>query len=120
MTARQLKNAILQMAVQGKLARQDPNDEPASVLLEKIRAGKQRLIKEGKSKKDQNESVIYRVPREVAKSADNVPYAFYEKTADGAARDITDKLPFDVPETWKWVRLGVCCASHEKSQKSAV
>jgi len=59
MTGKQLKNSILQWAIQGKLVPQDPNDEPASVLLEKIRAEKARLIKEGKIKKDKNESIIY-------------------------------------------------------------
>ena len=60
MTGKQLKNSILQWAIQGKLVPQDPNDEPASVLLEKIRAEKARLIKEGKIKKDTKESIIYR------------------------------------------------------------
>ena len=60
MTGKQLKNSILQWAIQGKLVPQDPNDEPASVLLEKIRAEKARLIKEGKIKKDKKESIIYR------------------------------------------------------------
>ena len=60
MTGKQLKNSILQWAIQGKLVSQDPNDEPASVLLEKIRAEKARLIKEGKIKKDKKESIIYR------------------------------------------------------------
>jgi type I restriction enzyme S subunit len=106
MTAQQLKNSILQLAVQGKLVPQDPNDEPASVLLERIRAEKQRLVKEGKIKKDKNESVIFRAPREGGESADNLPYAFFERTADGAVRDITDELPFEIPESWEWVRLG--------------
>ena len=70
MTGQQLKNSILQMAVQGKLVPQDPNDEPASVLLERIRAEKERLIKEGKIKREKNPSVIFR-------GADNLPY---EKT----------------------------------------
>ena len=60
MTGKQLKNSILQWAIQGKLVPQDPNDEPASVLLEKIRAEKARLIKEGKIKKDKKDSIIYR------------------------------------------------------------
>lgn len=60
MTGKQLKNSILQWAIQGKLVPHDPNDEPASVLLERIRAEKAQLIKEGKIKKDQNESIIYR------------------------------------------------------------
>lgn len=60
MTGKQLKNSILQWAIQGKLVPQDPNDELASVLLERIRADKAQLIKEGKIKKDKNESIIYR------------------------------------------------------------
>ena len=60
MTGKQLKNSILQWAIQGKLVPQDPNDEPASVLLEKIRAEKAKLIKDGKIKKDKKESIIYR------------------------------------------------------------
>ena len=67
MTAQQLKNSILQMAVQGKLVPQDPNDEPASVLLERIRAEKERLVKEKKIKREKNPSVIF-------KGADNLPY----------------------------------------------
>ena len=60
MNGKQLKNSILQWAIQGKLVPQDPNDEPASVLLKKIRSEKARLIKEGKIKKDKKESIIYR------------------------------------------------------------
>ncbi|MCD7819782.1 MAG: restriction endonuclease subunit S, partial [Lachnospiraceae bacterium] len=67
MTAQQLKNSILQMAVQGKLVPQDPNDEPASVLLERIRAEKAAMVKAGKIKKEKNPSVIFR-------GADNLPY----------------------------------------------
>jgi len=75
MTAQQLKNSILQMAVQGKLVPQNPNDEPASVLLERIRAEKQQLVKEGKIKKSKNESVIYRVQKDGDAASDNLPYA---------------------------------------------
>ncbi|MDR0424711.1 MAG: hypothetical protein LBH39_04560 [Clostridiales Family XIII bacterium] len=80
MKAPQLKNAVLQLAVQGKLVPQDPADEPASALLERIRAEKRRLMKEGKIKKDKGESVIYRAPREGDDGADNLPHAFL---ADG-------------------------------------
>ena len=95
MTAQQLKNSILQMAVQGKLVPQDPNDEPASVLLERIRAEKERLIKEKKIKREKNPSVIF-------KGADNTPY---EKIGE-EVRSLADEVPFDIPDSWEWVRLG--------------
>ena len=90
-----LKKSILQEAVQGKLVPQDPSDEPAEALLERIRAEKQRLIKEGKIKKDKYESVIFR--------RDN---SHYEKL-DGVACCIDDELPFEIPESWEWVRQGL-------------
>ena len=96
MTGKQLKNSILQWAIQGKLVPQDPNDEPASVLLEKIRAEKARLIKEGKIKKDKKESIIYR-------GEDN---SYYEKFADGKVVCIDDEIPFAIPESWQWERWG--------------
>ena len=96
MTGQQLKNSILQMAVQGKLVPQDPNDEPASVLLERIRAEKEQLIKEGKIKKEKNPSVIFR-------GADNLPY---EKVGKNEPVCIADEVPFDIPKSWEWVRLG--------------
>ena len=96
MTGQQLKNSILQMAVQGKLVPQDPNDEPASVLLERIRAEKEQLIKEGKIKKEKNPSIIFR-------GADNLPY---EKVGKNEPICIADEVPFDIPESWEWVRLG--------------
>ena len=99
MTGQQLKNSILQMAVQGKLVPQDPNDEPASVLLERIRAEKEQLIKEGKIKKEKNPSVIFR-------GADNLPY---EKVGKNEPICIADEVPFDIPESWEWVRLEAIC-----------
>ena len=95
MTAQQLKNSILQMAVQGKLVPQDPDDEPASVLLERIRAEKEKLIKEGKIKKEKNPSVIFR-------GSDNLPYEKIGKEV----RCIADEIPFEIPDSWEWVRLG--------------
>lgn len=93
MTAQQLKNSILQMAVQGKLVPQDPSDEPASVLLERIRVEKEQLIKEGKIKKEKNPSRIFR-------GSDN---SHYEKV-DGVERCIDNELPFEIPTSWMWSR----------------
>ena len=106
MTAQQLKNSILQMAVQGKLVPQDPNDEPASVLLERIRAEKERLIKEKKIKREKNPSVIF-------KGTDNTPY---EKIGD-EVRSLADEVPFDIPDSWEWVRLGNISSYAETKQK---
>ena len=96
MNGKQLKNSILQWAIQGKLVPQDPNDEPASVLLERIREEKARLVKEGKIKKDKNESIIFR-------GDDN---SHYEKFADGTVKCIDDEIPFEIPEGWGWCRFG--------------
>lgn len=106
MTAQQLKNSILQMAVQGKLVPQDPNDEPASALLERIRAEKERLIKEKKIKREKNPSVIF-------KGADNTPY---EKIGV-EVRSLADEVPFDIPDSWEWVRLGSISSYAETKQK---
>ena len=90
----QLKKSILQYAIEGKLVPQDPNDEPASVLLDRIRKEKQNLIAEGKIKKDKNESIIYR--------RDN---SYYEKF-NGIERCIEEEIPYIIPDSWEWIRLG--------------
>ena len=100
MTAQQLKNSILQMAVQGKLVPQDPNDEPASVLLQRIKAEKQELIKAGKIKKDKKSSEIFRG------ATHNLPYAYCEQIGK-EIRDISDEIPFEIPDSWEWVRCSV-------------
>ena len=96
MNGKQLKNSILQWAIQGKLVPQDPNDEPASVLLERIREEKARLVKEKKIKKDKNESIIYR-------GEDN---SYYEKfLATGVVKCIDEEIPFEIPSSWEWTRI---------------
>ncbi len=96
MNGKQLKNSILQWAIQGKLVPQDPNDEPASVLLDKIRQEKERLIKEKKIKRDKNASIIYR-------GEDN---SYYEKIlATGEVKCIDEEIPFEVPKGWEWCRI---------------
>ena len=94
-----LKKSILQYAVQGKLVPQDPADEPASALLERIRIEKEQLVKEGKIKRDKHESVIFR--------RDN---SYYEKV-DGIEHCIDDELPFEIPESWRWTRWGTVATS---------
>ena len=97
MNGKQLKNSILQWAIQGKLVPQDPNDEPASVLLEKIRQEKERLIKEKKIKRDKNASIIYH-------GEDN---SYYEKIlATGEVKCIDEEIPFEIPNGWEWTRIG--------------
>ena len=96
MNGKQLKNSILQWAIQGKLVPQDPNDEPASVLLERIRQEKERLIKEKKIKRDKNASIIYR-------GEDN---SYYEKfIATGEVKCIDEEIPFEIPSSWEWCRI---------------
>ncbi|RXZ57816.1 type I restriction endonuclease subunit S, partial [Candidatus Borkfalkia ceftriaxoniphila] len=91
MKAEQLRKSILQLAIQGKLVPQNPNDEPASVLLERIRAEKQQLIKEGKIKKDKVDSVIF-------KGDDN---RHYEKVGN-EIKDITEEIDFELPDGWEY------------------
>jgi len=94
MKAEELRKSILQLAIQGKLVKQNPDDEPASALIDRIREEKKRLVKEGKIKKDKTESYIY-------KGADNF---HYEKTGT-VTRCIDDEIPFEVPDNWAWCRL---------------
>ncbi len=93
------KSKILDLAIRGQLVPQDPDDEPASVLLERIRAEKEELIKQGKLKRDKKESVIFR-------GEDN---SYYEKI-NTEVRCINSEIPFDLPETWCWCRLGTLFA----------
>ena len=110
MNGKQLKNSILQWAIQGKLVPQDPNDEPASVLLDKIRQEKERLIKEKKIKRDKNASIIYR-------GEDN---SHYEKMlATGEVKCIDEEIPFEIPEGWEWCRLKHICSMQAGKNISA-
>ena len=101
MKAQDLKNSILQLAIQGKLVPQDPNDEPASELLKKIKAEKAELVKQGKIKKEKQESRIY-------KGDDN---KYYEQIGS-ETKDITDEIPFDIPNNWEWVRIKFLCDTY--------
>jgi len=92
------KSKILDLAIRGKLVPQDPNDEPASVLLERIRAEKEELIKQGKIKRDKKESVIF-------KGDDN---SYYERVGD-IISNIDDEIPFELPQNWEWSRLQTIC-----------
>ena len=109
MNGKQLKNSILQWAIQGKLVPQNPNDEPASVLLERIREEKARLVKEKKIKKDKNESIIFR-------GDDN---SHYEKFADGTVKCIDDEIPFEIPAGWAWCKIKHICTMQAGKNISA-
>ena len=96
-----LREKVLDLAIRGKLVPQNPNDEPASVLLERIRAEKQQMVKDGKLKaKDiKNDTIIY-------KGEDNL---HYEKFADGSVKCIEEEIPFNLPEDWARSRIGPLC-----------
>ena len=94
-TVEKIKAKILDLAIRGKLVPQNPDDEPASVLLGRIKAEKAKLVKAGKIKKDKN-------PSEIVVGSDGTTY---EKFADGKEKDISDELPFDLPQSWVWVKL---------------
>ena len=106
MNTKQLRQKILDLAIKGKLVPQDPNDEPASKLLERIRAEKERLIKDGKIKRDKNESYIF--------VGDDKLH--YEKFADGSVVCIEDEIPFEIPESWEWCRLKNVCIINPKNR----
>ena len=94
-----LREKVLDLAIRGKLVPQDPNDEPASVLLERIHEQKLQMVREGKLKaKDVKDDTI------IFKGDDN---CYYEKYSDGSVKNIQDEIPFELPDTWIWVRLGV-------------
>ena len=109
MDTKALRQKILDLAIRGKLVSQDPNDEPASVLLERIRAEKQQMVKDGKLKpKDiKNDTVIF-------KGDDNL---HYEKFSDGTVKCIKDEIPFDVPDNWEWCRFGSYTLNRDNERK---
>ena len=98
------KSKILDLAIRGKLVPQNPDDEPASVLLDRIRTEKEELIKQGKIKRDKKESVIF-------KGDDN---SYYEKIGD-TVTCIDEELPFDIPDNWAWIRLSSACIINPKN-----
>ncbi|UYT08005.1 restriction endonuclease subunit S [Treponema denticola] len=98
---KQAKSKILDLAIRGKLVPQDPTDEPASVMLEKLHAEKEAKIASGEIKRGKNDSYIYK------NSTDN---CYYQKYTDGCEENISDEIPFTVPEGWMWCRLGEICS----------
>ena len=112
MDTKALRQKILDLAIRGKLVPQDPNDEPAEVLLERIREQKQQMLKEGKLKKKdiKNDTIIF-------KGEDSL---HYEKFQDGTVKCIEDEIPFEVPEGWSWARLRDICMMSAGKSKSTV
>ena len=97
MTSKQLRDSILQAAIQGQLVPQEPSDTPAALLLERIQAERERLIKEKKIRRDKNASVIYRTDKG----------SYYERIlASGEEACINEEIPFDIPDSWRWSRFG--------------
>ena len=109
MDTKALRQKILDLAIRGKLVPQDPNDEPASVLLEKIRAEKQQMVKDGrlKTKDIKNDTIIF-------KGEDNL---HYEKFQDGTVKCIEDEIPFEVPEGWAWTRFSAITINRDSERK---
>ena len=107
MDTKALRQKILDLAIRGKLVPQNPNDEPASVLLERIREQKKQMVKNGKLKpKDiKNDTIIF-------KGDDNL---HYEKFSDGTIKCIEDEIPFDVPNNWEWVRIKTACVINPRN-----
>ncbi|MBO5938448.1 MAG: restriction endonuclease subunit S [Clostridia bacterium] len=103
-----LKAKILDLAIRGKLVSQNPEDEPASVLLDRIRAEKEELIRHGKIKRDKKESIIF-------KGEDNSYYRIYEKFNDGTVKCIEDEIPCELPQGWVWCRLNMLSDSSPNS-----
>ena len=101
------KSKILDLAIRGQLVPQDPNDEPASALLERIRAEKDELIKQGKLKPNKKESIIF-------KGEDN---SYYEKIGEDV-HCIDEEIPYDIPDSWEWLRLKNCCIKEIRRGKS--
>ena len=109
MDTKALRQKILDLAIRGKLVPQDPNDEPAEVLLERIREQKQQMFKEGKLKKKdiKNDTIIF-------KGEDNL---HYEKFQDGTVKCIEDEIPFEVPEGWAWARFLAITINRDSERK---
>jgi len=101
------KAKILDLAIRGQLVPQNPDDEPASILLERIRAEKEELVKQGKIKRDKKESIIFR-------GDDN---SYYEKIGT-EVRCIDEEIPFEIPDTWEWARLETLCSKEIRRGKS--
>ena len=116
MNTNALRQKILDLAIHGKLVKQDPADEPASVMLEKLRAEKEAKIAAGEIKRNKNDSYIFKYTGTSGESkTDDNPEGLehnrhYEKFSDGRVKDIEDEIPFAVPEGWAWCRLGEVCS----------